>query len=230
VVLVFIVNTHSSLKLNSPYTYTMLASLRPATSRLSLAAFSRRAVSTLPAAHDAPVNLGAYIESLPPKTDERPTYTRATREKHEWLNIPPAEDPLLHFLTNLIMKHGERAKAARTTSNILLYIHTFTRSPPLPILRQAVLDASPAVRVMSTRVGGKTVHTPIALSERQRTRFGIQWMLEASATKPGMHLEERFAREVIAVLQNDSRALRKKSEVHQFAMTNRYDTCFLQSI
>ncbi|EIN08139.1 ribosomal protein S7 [Punctularia strigosozonata HHB-11173 SS5] len=199
----------------------MLAALRPAASKAALAAACRRAVSTLPTSPDAPVNLGAYIESLPPKSEERPAFTRATREKHEWLNIPPAEDPLLHFLTNLIMKHGERAKAARATSSILLWIHTFTRAPPLPILRQAVLNASPAVRVKSIKVGGKTVHTPVALSERQRTHYGLKWMLKGSDHRPGMYVGERFAREVIAVLQGDSTALAKKLEIHKTAMTNR---------
>ena len=50
----------------------------------------------------------------------------------------------------------------------------------------------------------------------------MQWILEASNTKPGKTLEERLAREIIAVLEGNSKALAKKMELHRFAMVNRY--------
>ena len=138
------------------------------------------------------------------------------------LNIPPAEDPLLHYLTSSIMKHGRRSKAARVTSRTLLHLHSFTRSEPLPLLREAILAASPAVKCLSHRHGSKNVHKPVALGEKQRTRFAVQWILEASNKKPGKTLEERLAREIIAVLEGNSKALAKKTELHKFAMVNRY--------
>jgi len=138
------------------------------------------------------------------------------------LNIPPAEDPLLHYLTSNIMKHGRRSKAARVTSRTLLHLHSFTRSEPLPLLREAILSASPAVKCLSHRHGSKNVHKPVALGEKQRTRFAVRWILEASDSKPGKTLEERLAREVIAVLEGNSKALAKKMELHRFAMVNRY--------
>jgi len=138
------------------------------------------------------------------------------------LNIPPAEDPLLHYLTSSIMKHGRRSKAARVTSRTLLHLHSFTRNEPLPLLREAILAASPAVKCLTHRHGAKNVHKPIALGEKQRTRFAVQWILEASDSKPGKTLEERLAREVIAVLEGNSKALAKKMELHRVAMVNRY--------
>jgi len=137
------------------------------------------------------------------------------------LNIPPAEDPLLHYLTSSIMKHGRRSKAARTASRTLLHLHSFTRSEPLPLLREAIFAASPAVRCLSHRYGSKNVYKPIALGEKQRTRFAVKWILEASDGKPGKTLEERLAREVIAVLEGNSKALAKKTELHRVAMVNR---------
>jgi hypothetical protein len=60
------------------------------------------------------------------------------------------------------------------------------------------------------------------LGEKQRTRFAVKWILEACDSKPGKTLEERLAREVIAVLEGNSRALAKKLELHRTAMINRY--------
>jgi small subunit ribosomal protein S7 len=102
------------------------------------------------------------------------------------------------------------------------YLHALTRSPPLPVLRAAIEAAAPAVRTTSTRIGAKAHFRPIALGEKQRTRFAVQWILAASEGKPGKKVEERLAREIIAVLQGSSEALKKKAEIHKFAMVNRY--------
>lgn len=138
-----------------------------------------------------------------------------------FVDVPPKDDPLLHFLTTSIMSHGNRANAAKITSQTLLHIHTLTRAPPMPILRHAILLASPAVKATSATVRGKMVPRPKALSERQRTKLGIKWILEATKRQPGRTLQERLAKELISILQGNSDTLKKKSEVHRFAMVNR---------
>lgn len=137
------------------------------------------------------------------------------------LDIPPAEDPLLQFMTNTIMRHGKRKRASRVVSRMLLWVHTLTRAPPLEIVRQAVLLAAPAVRSMSHTHGGKIVSRPVALSEKQRTRYAVKWILKASENRSGQTLEERLAREIIATIQGTSSVLAEKDRVHTFAMVNR---------
>ncbi|KAI0075955.1 ribosomal protein S7 [Panus rudis PR-1116 ss-1] len=138
------------------------------------------------------------------------------------LDIPPAEDPILHYLTNALMKHGERQKAAKRASRILLHLHAFTRAPPLPILREAVRTVAPAVRIVQWRQGAKAVVKPVALSEKRRVRYAIHWILEASKRgQRGQTVEERVAREIIAALNGEGAAFKKKEEVHKTAMQNR---------
>lgn len=137
------------------------------------------------------------------------------------LDIPPAEDPLLQFMTNSIMRHGKRKRASRVVSRMLLWVHSLTRAPPLEIVREAVLLAAPAVRSMSHTHGGKIISRPIALSEKQRTRYAVKWILKASENRPGQTLEERLAREIIATIQGTSSVLAEKERVHTFAMVNR---------
>ncbi|KAH9169368.1 ribosomal protein S7 domain-containing protein [Lactarius sanguifluus] len=137
------------------------------------------------------------------------------------LDIPPAEDPLLQFMANTIMRHGKRKRASRIVSRMLLWVHSLTRAPPLDIVRQAVLLAAPAVRSMSHTHGGKIVSRPIALSEKQRTRYAVKWILKASENRPGQTLEERLAKEIVATLQGTSSVLAEKERAHTFAMVNR---------
>jgi small subunit ribosomal protein S7 len=74
---------------------------------------------------------------------------------------------------------------------------------------------------MMHRHGAKNVAKPVALGEKQRTRFALEWILEASKQRSGQTVEERLARELIAIVQGTSDALKKKEEVHKFAMVNR---------
>ncbi|KAF7331589.1 Ribosomal protein [Mycena kentingensis (nom. inval.)] len=156
------------------------------------------------------------------------------RRRADLTNFPPAQDPLLQLMRSLIMRHGEAAKAERTVSRTLLNIFTLTRAPPLPILRQAVLHASPAVKTVSQTSGAKTTYTPVALSEKQRTHYGIKLLLKACKTRSGQKLEERLAREVVDILQkvhaaqsmkpgdvNWSGAMAEKATQHKTAMVQR---------
>lgn len=91
----------------------------------------------------------------------------------------------------------------------------------MPIFTQAVMEAAPAVRMRSIKKGGKSIQAPMALSERQRIKRGITWIVEASKKKPGKTVSERVAREVIAVLRGQSSVLETKTKSHQLAMVNR---------
>ena len=157
-----------------------------------------------------------------PDTPSLPSYSSPSiPDPPPVLDIPPESDPLLAYLTSNLMHDGKRHAAARRTSRVLLHLHALTRAAPLPILRTAVLRAAPSVRIISHRHGGKTVQKPVPLGEKQRTRFAIQWMLGAAARRSGKQIEERFAREVLAVIKGDSEVLKKKLEVHKLAMVNR---------
>jgi len=197
--------------------FRMLSMFRAATRSLRQ---STRFSSTLAEGNATSLWTGSGLQAVIASQQTSPV--ASTSRLPPMLNITPAEDPLLRYLTSSIMKHGRRSKAARITSYTLLHLHSFTRSEPLPLLREAILAVSPAVKCLSHRHGAKNVHKPVALGEKQRTRFAVQWILEACDSKPGKRLEERLAREIIAVLEGNSGALAKKKELHRFAMVNRY--------
>ncbi|KAG8216646.1 ribosomal protein S7 domain-containing protein [Butyriboletus roseoflavus] len=133
----------------------------------------------------------------------------------------PAHDPLLDYIAAVIQRHGLRARAARTVSRMLLHIHTFTRAPPTPIVREAIMTAAPAVRVVSFKYGTKVMMTPQPLTEKQRVRAGLKAIIAASESRPGKSLEVRLAREMISVVQKESRSLDEKERLHRLAMVNR---------
>ncbi|KLO09251.1 ribosomal protein S7 [Schizopora paradoxa] len=159
------------------------------------------------------------------KPKQQPLVSHTDLPDHQIvLNLPLAEDPLLHYLASSIMQSGKRHAAQRRVRRTLLHLHAFTRLEPLPLLRKAVELAAPSVRVVTHKSGGKSTSIPVALNEKQRARYALQAILKASNSKSGKTLEERLAREVIHVLGSDkdtNAALKNKDTLHKFAMVNR---------
>ncbi|KAG5730446.1 30S ribosomal protein S7, chloroplastic [Termitomyces sp. T112] len=185
------------------------------TARAFAAAAASRDQATLDLAMDELGQARAMMQTPSVPSIPRPTTPTI-------MDIPPAEDPLLYYVTSHLMRHGHRARASRIVSNILLHIHAWTRAPPLPILRQAVLDAAPAVRTVSHRSGGKTTFKPTALSEKKRMYYALKHIKDASRARPGRSIEERMAREMINIVEGvASEAVKMKRKMHEFATVNR---------
>ncbi|GMK59085.1 hypothetical protein CspeluHIS016_0701000 [Cutaneotrichosporon spelunceum] len=138
-------------------------------------------------------------------------------------SMPLRSDPILELFTNMLMRHGKKASAQRAVSSILGLIQGATNAPPLPQLQRAVELSSPSVRMLSMRKRAKTVMTPRALTDRQRARTGIKWLLKSAerGRKGGVKREDRVAREVLAVLEGSSDVFKRVEEVHKIAMLQR---------
>ena len=151
----------------------------------------------------------------------------ATRDRNAIPLIPPRNDPLLEYIANHIMRSGHKHRAQRTVANTLAEIHRLTGANPLPILRAAVLRASPSVRVASMKKGAKTRLVPVPLADKQRTFYAVKWMLKQSDNRGDQKLEQRLAKEIIAITEGSSRVLNQKTEVHKVALANRCDSPFM---
>lgn len=166
-----------------------------------------------------------FATPAPEPAAPKPKLDLETMHHHD---VPAAESPLLQFLTTMIMKHGEYAKAQRIVSNMLLHIRAMTGSPPMPIVEQAIMAAAPAVKSRKRKQrGGKSSMVPLPLNERQRIHMALKWIREQVIDEkkargaPGKKYEERLAREMIAIVRGTSAVLAEKKRTHEEAMVNR---------
>ncbi|KAJ7271206.1 hypothetical protein C8J57DRAFT_1508161 [Mycena rebaudengoi] len=99
------------------------------------------------------------------------------------------------------VQHHEPRQARRRLSRghgRSAYIHTFTRALPIPILREAILLAPPAVKTITPARGAPATSSSSSHSPRSSAR--VQWLLEGAAHRPEPKLAERLAREMIGIL------------------------------
>jgi len=150
---------------------------------------------------------------------------QVSKPKHiplDKIEVAPPQDPLLNFFASRLMNDGKRARAEKCASEILLHLNALTRISPMPILRHAVLLASPAVKTITHKSHAKATLKPFALNERQRTKLAIDWILAASEKRPGHTRGERIARECIRIIENKSQVLENKEKSHKTAMVARW--------
>ncbi|KAF2220481.1 ribosomal protein S7 domain-containing protein [Elsinoe ampelina] len=165
-------------------------------------------------------------------------------------------DPVVDQVTNLMMRHGEKAKAQRNMSNILQFLRTSpppTYSPQRPLMPGAppaahlplhpvlyltlALDSlAPLMRIRSQRGaagGGAALQIPVPLTVRQRRRQAFKWILDSASKKPNKgtgkwDFSRRVADEIIAVVEGKSALWERRTGVHKVATTARSNLGFGQ--
>ncbi|KAF9412437.1 Glucose-6-phosphate 1-dehydrogenase [Podila epigama] len=132
------------------------------------------------------------------------------------------ENPILLQLVNTIMKDGKKARAQRFLADAMLEIRSRTQSDPYHVVLDAIELASPILKLTATKKGSKVLQVPTPMTERQRRRRAIVWILEASDKRKGEKLfKDRLASEFLAVVNGNSGALLKKNAQHKMALANR---------
>lgn len=141
--------------------------------------------------------------------------------------IPPLEDPLLAFLTNMMMTDGKKAVARGHVALMLSTLRHRSSAQPLPQLREAIRLVAPNIRMAKLKKGSKQVSVPRPLGERQRVRQAIVWILDASDKRKNpvaggsRKFGERVALEVEAILNGTSTIFKTRNDLHQTATVNR---------
>ncbi|KAG0316700.1 hypothetical protein BGZ97_006456 [Linnemannia gamsii] len=132
------------------------------------------------------------------------------------------QNPILSQLVNTIMKDGKKARAQRFVADALLEIRSRTQSDPYHVILDALELASPILKLTAIKKGSKVLQVPTPMTERQRRRKAIVWILEASDKRKGEKLfKDRLASEFLAVVNGNSGALVKKNQLHKMALANR---------
>ncbi|KAF9378582.1 hypothetical protein CPB97_009491 [Podila verticillata] len=131
-------------------------------------------------------------------------------------------NPILAQLVNTIMKDGKKARAQRFVADALLEIRARTQSDPYHVVLDALELTSPILKLTATKKGSKVLQVPTPMTERQRRRRAIVWILEASDKRKGEKMfKDRLASEFLAVVNGNSGALVKKQQQHKMALANR---------
>ena len=125
---------------------------------------------------------------------------------------------------NFIMETGEkRALMERHVRDGMLVLHRRTQQNPHALFERCVEMLAPVLEVASCRQRAKMHRVPIPVTEYRGQSIAFRWLKEALQKKrrPPQPFPEKFASEVLAVLEGKSPLLQKRSQMHKEALVNR---------
>lgn len=135
---------------------------------------------------------------------------------------PKQTDEVLELAVNIIMKDGKKEAARKYLNRALYLLFLETRSNPVEKFKEALDIVAPVVVTKTVKTGfAKNYTVPVPLTERQRNRMALLWILKSSDSKASNDFSVRLCDEILHVLSGKSALMDKRVLSHKLAIANR---------
>ncbi|EEB05498.1 mitochondrial 37S ribosomal protein RSM7 [Schizosaccharomyces japonicus yFS275] len=161
------------------------------------------------------------LSEVPVEEKDTPPNLRASEENYKQYAKDYNSDEVVSQLVNTIMRHGKKATAQKYVNKALLIVQRELNQNPVKVLHESVTKISPLMKLVTQKRPTKNIQFPLPLNERQRRRFAIVWMLDASNSYKSKSISERLAAEIIAVHNGTSKCIKQKEQLHRLCLNNR---------
>jgi small subunit ribosomal protein S7 len=120
-----------------------------------------------------------------------------------------------------MMFGGRKATAERVVYDAMDIVNKKLSSEPLPVLEQALKNATPVLQVKSRRVGGATYQVPIEVEPARGLSLAMRWVIGFARARSGKSMAEKLAAEVIDASQGQGASIKKRQDTHKMAEANK---------
>ena len=130
---------------------------------------------------------------------------------------------LLTKFINNVMEDGKKTVAQKNVYNALDILKE-KGMDPIQSFEKALDAIAPRQEVRAKRVGGAAYQVPMEVRGARKVSLSIRWLLDATRKKPNTDYKsfsEKLASEIIAALNNEGEAIRKRDSVHKMADANK---------
>jgi small subunit ribosomal protein S7 len=137
---------------------------------------------------------------------------------------PRFNSPLIQKLINVIMERGKKNIArdiVYDALDVIIKKSNGNQEKGLDLFYSAFDNLIPAIEVRPRRVGGSVYQIPMEVQPARGRALAMRWLIEAAATRSDKTMGVRLAHELIDALDGRGGAIKKKSDVHRMAESNR---------
>lgn len=130
---------------------------------------------------------------------------------------------LLTKFINNVMEDGKKTVAQQNVYKAFEILKS-KGMEPLATFEKALDTIAPKQEVKAKRVGGAAYQVPQEVRGTRKISLSIRWLLEATRKKPNSEFKtfsEKLAAEIIAAVNNEGEAIRKRDNVHKMADANK---------
>lgn len=136
--------------------------------------------------------------------------------------LPKHTDEVLELCVNIIMKDGKKEIARKNLNRTLYLLFLETRENPIELLKKALDLVAPLVITKTVKTGfAKNFTVPSPLTQRQRDRMALKWILDSCDSKASNDFPVRLCEEIMFVLTGKSKLMDKRVLSHKMAISNR---------
>lgn len=136
--------------------------------------------------------------------------------------LPKHTDEVLDLCVNIIMKDGKKEIARKNLNRTLYLLFLETRKNPIELLKKALDLVAPLVITKTVKTGfAKNFTVPVPLTQRQRDRMALTWILASCDSKASNDFPVRLCEEIVFVLSGKSKLMEKRVLSHKMAISNR---------
>ena len=146
---------------------------------------------------------------------------RRRAEKRIIAPDPRYNDTELARFINRLMIKGKKTIAQRITYSAFEIIQEESSREPLEVFQQALRNATPAVEVRPTRIGGSTIQVPTELRPVRSEALAMRWLIRGARSRNGMPMRRGLAQELMDASRGEGTAVRRREELHRMAEANR---------
>ena len=122
---------------------------------------------------------------------------------------------------NYLMIEGKKSIAEKVVYGAFDIIKEKTKQDPRHVFNRALKTVSPLLEVRGKRVGGANYQVPFQVRGKRRFALGCRWIIDAADNKKGGKMAAKLAVELIAAMNNEGAAVKKREDVHRMAEANK---------
>jgi small subunit ribosomal protein S7 len=126
-------------------------------------------------------------------------------------------------LINYIMRDGKKTVAQQQVYNAFTLLEK-KGEEPVKGFEKALQNIGPKVEVKARRIGGANYQVPVEVRHERRMSLALRWMIEAARKRPNKEYHtfaEKLAAEVMAAINNEGEAVRKREIALKQAEANK---------
>jgi small subunit ribosomal protein S7 len=137
---------------------------------------------------------------------------------------PRFNSELIQKFINVVMERGKKNIArgiVYDALDVIIKKSNGNQEKGLDLFYRAFDNLIPAIEVRPRRVGGSVYQIPMEVQQGRGRALAIRWLIDAAASRSDKTMGQRLAHELLDALDGRGGAIKKKSDVHRMAESNR---------
>lgn len=136
---------------------------------------------------------------------------------------PRYKSTLVTELVGVVLKQGKKTIAEQIVYTALEELDKKVEGKEnvMEKLDICLDNIKPRLEVKTRRVGGANYQVPIEVAPDRAKALALRWLLTAARKRSEPNMATRLAAELVAALNNEGNAVRKKIDTHKMAEANK---------